>query len=219
MLKSFSANIGSNMEQYYARILTKLSSKKYMSNAELIDWIYEQIKIPERTSQRILKDLESQGFITKKDVKGFGHKQYTINTRDKETSHRLYMIVKKGHQLYSQKKISRIIHLNEKMFDKTFHENPDEMFSEAGSTLLSLLYWHNKLTFAITTGWLGHSKIEHHLANENRKRIEKLIKKITTNVNIHDFEIWHTLAHAVHDIIEDNRILSRKQLERIWKLD
>ena len=78
--------------------------------------------------------------------------------------------------------------------------------------------WHNKLTFAITTGWLGHSKIEHRLANENRKRIEKLIQKITAKVYIHDLEMWHTLAHAVHDVIDDNKVLSRKQLERIWKL-
>ena len=110
-----------------------------MSNAELIDWIYEQLMIPERTGQRILKDLESQGSIIKTDVRGKGHKQYTINTRDKETSHRLYMIGKKGRRLYSQDDISSIIAINENMFDKDFKKNPDDIYSQAGSSILSLL--------------------------------------------------------------------------------
>ena len=101
------------------------------------------------------------------------------------------------------------------MFERIL-DNPEDMYSEAGNYMLSSLYWHNKITFAIESGWLGLSEIDVELAKKNKKRLEKFMKKIMTSTWKVDQEMWHALLHAVHDVIDDNKKLSKEQLRRIW---
>lgn len=158
------------------------------------------------------------GSIIRQVVKGYGYPLYFINSKDSGNSHRLYMLGTKKDSFFSQKDVSDIIKINEDHYDLEIKNKEDGVYSNSASTLVSALYWHQKLTFAIFSGYFGDSKSEMELAKTNRKRIEQLISKIYDNASKIDFNLWHALLHGVHDVIELNRKLTKEQLSKIWSV-
>lgn len=127
------------------------------------------------------------------------------------------MVGVKKDQFYSQKSISEIIALNESEYELEIKGKTDGVYSYSASTLLSAFYWYQKISFALLSGFFGDSKIERALAISNKKRLEKLISKIYHNALKTDFELWHSLIHSIHDILDSHRKLSKEQEVKIWK--
>jgi len=170
-------------------------------------------------SVRTIKNKISEhdgGSIIRQTVDGYGYPLYFINSKDSGNSHRLYMLGTKKDSFFSQQDVSDIIKINEDHYTLEIENKDDGVYSNSASTLVSALYWHQKLTFAIFSGYFGNSKNELELAKNNRTRIEKLISKIYLNAGRTDFDLFHDLLHGVHDIIELNRKLSKDQLRKIW---
>ena len=205
------------MDEVSAEIILELTKRKGTSHTELLNLVIDQTKKSPRLVKNRISELEEKGYIGKKKVKGRGYPLYYNRTEKRTTSHHLYLMGKKGKMLFSQEDIDNLITNNEKEFEKTLQDTQD-IYSEAASYMLSSLYWHNKITFAIESGWLGLSEIDVELAKKNKKRLEKFMKKIMVSAWKNDQEMWHTLLHAVHDVIDDNRTFSKEQLEKIWTI-
>lgn len=202
------------MDEVSAEIILELTKRNGTSHTELLNLVIHQTKKSPRLLKNRIKELEEKGYIAKKKVKGHGYPLYFNRTEKRTTSHSLYLMGKKGKMFFSQEDIDNLITNNEKEFEKTLLDTQD-IYSEAASYMLSSLYWHNKITFAIESGWLGLSEIDVELAKKNKKRLEKFMKKIMTSAWKVDQEMWHTLLHAVHDVINDNKILSKEQLRKL----
>lgn len=203
------------MDEVSAEIILELTKRNGTSHTELLNLVIDQTKKSPRLLKNRIRELEEKGYIGKKKVKGRGYPLYFNRTEKRTTSHKLYLMGKKGKTFFSQEDVDNLITNNEKQFEKILH-NPQDIYSDAGNYMLSSLYWHNKITFAIESGWLGLSEIDVELAKKNKKRLEKFMKKIMTSTWKVNQEMWHALLHAVHDVIDDNRKLSKEQLRRIW---
>ena len=205
------------MDEVSAEIILELTKRKGTTHTELLNLVKDLTKKSPRLVKNRIRELEVKGYIGKKKVKGRGYPLYYNRTEKRTTSHHLYLMGKKGKMLFSQEDIDNLITNNEKEFEKTLQDTQD-IYSEAANYMLSSLYWHNKITFAIESGWLGLSEIDVELAKKNKKRLEKFMKKIMVSAWKVDQKMWHTLLHAVHDVIDDNRTFSKEQLRKIWTI-
>ena len=203
------------MDEVSAEIILELTKRNGTSNTELLNLVTDQTKKSPRLVKNRIRELEEKKYIGKEKVIGRGYPLYFNRTEKRTTSHNLYLMGKKGKTFFSQEDVNDLITKNEKEFEKTLHDQQD-IYSDAASYMLSSLYWHNKITFAIESGWLGLSEIDVELAKKNKKRLEKFMRKIMTSTWKVDQEMWHALLHAVHDVIDDNKTFSKKQLRRIW---
>ena len=203
------------MDEVSAEIILELTKRNGTSHTKLLNLVIDQTKKSPRLVKNRINELEKKGYIEKKIVKGWGHPLYFNRIEKRTTSHDLYLIGKKRKTFFSQEDVDNLITKNEKEFEKILH-TPQNLYSEAASYMLSSLYWHNKITFAIESGWLGLSEIDVELAKKNKKRLEKFMKKIMTSAWKVDQDMWHSLLHAVHDVIDDNKKLSKEQMRKIW---
>ena len=203
------------MDEVSAEIILELTKRNGTSHTELLNLVMGQTKKSSKLVKNRIKELEEKKYIGKEKVKGRGYPLYFNRTEKRTTSHNLYLMGKKGKTFFSQEDVNDLITKNEKEFEKTLHD-PQDIYSDAASYMLSSLYWHNKITFAIESGWLGLSEIDVEMAKKNKKRLEKFMKKIMISTWKVDQEMWHALLHAVHDVIDDNKTFSKKQLRRIW---
>ena len=203
------------MDEVSAEIILELTKRNGTSHTELLNLVMDQTKKSSKMVKNRIKELEEKKYIGKEKVKGRGYPLYFNRTEKRTTSHNLYLMGKKGKTFFSQEDVNDLITKNEKEFEKTLHDQQD-IYSDAASYMLSSLYWHNKITFAIESGWLGLSEIDVEMAKKNKKRLEKFMKKIMISTWKVDQEMWHELLHAVHDVIDDNKTFSKKQLRRIW---
>ena len=203
------------MDEVSAEIILELTKRNGTSHTELLNLVMDQTKKSSKLVKNRIKELEEKKYIGKEKVKGRGYPLYFNRTEKRTTSHNLYLMGKKGKTFFSQEDVNDLITKNEKEFEKTLHDQQD-IYSDAASYMLSSLYWHNKITFAIESGWLGLSEIDVEMAKKNKKRLEKFMKKIMISTWKVDQEMWHALLHAVHDVIDDNKTFSKKQLRRIW---
>ena len=203
------------MDEVSAEIILELTKRNGTSHTELLNLVTDQTKKSPRLVKNRIRELEEKKYIGKEKVIGRGYPLYFNRTEKRTTSHNLYLMGKKGKTFFSQEDVNDLITNNEKEFEKTLHD-PQDIYSDAASYMLSSLYWHNKITFAIESGWLGLSEIDVELAKKNKKRLEKFMRKIMTSTWKVDQEMWHALLHAVHDVIDDNKTFSKKQLRRIW---
>ena len=196
-------------------ILECIKNKDGIRYTDLVDNLVRKTGYSPRFIKARIKELTGNS-ITKQMVKGHARPFYFINSRDFGTSHRLYMLGTKKESFFSQHDVSEIITRNEDNFEVDIKNKKDGLYSYSASTLISALYWHQKLTFAIFSGYFGTSKSELVFAKTNRTRLEKLIAKIYTNVEKIDPQLYHNLLHGVHDVIELNRTLTKEQLKKIW---
>lgn len=156
--------------------------------------------------------------IIRRSIKGYGYPVYFINSRDFGHSHRLYMLGTKFKSFFAQHDVSDIIKRNEDHFELDIKNKEDGIYTDSATVLLASLYWHQKLTFAIYSGFFADSKSELALAKINKQRIEKLISKIYINASKTDYDLWHDLIHGVHDVLELNRNFSKEQLSKIYSI-
>ena len=196
-------------------ILECSRNKDGIRHTDLVEKLIDKTGYSPRFIKNSIKELTG-GSITKQIIKGHTRPLYFINSRDFANSHRLYMLGTKKESFFSQHDVASIIKLNEDIFELKIKDKEDGIYTNSANTLLSALYWHQKLTFAIYSGYFGTSKSELELAKNNSKRIEKLISKIYNYAKKIDPELWHNLLHAVHDVIELNRTFTKEQLRKIW---
>ena len=196
-------------------ILECSRNKDGIRHTDLVEKLIDKTGYSPRFIKNSIKELTG-GSITKQIIKGHTRPLYFINSSDFADSHRLYMLGTKQESFFSQKDVSDIITFNEDNFELEIKDKEDGLYSNSADTLVIALYWHQKLTFAIYSGYFGTSKSELELAKNNSKRIEKLISKIYNNAKKIDPELWHNLLHAVHDVIELNRKLTKEQVRKIW---
>jgi len=206
------------LDDVSAIIILGLTKRNGTSHTELLNNTIDKTGKSSRLIKNRIKELEEKKYITKKQVPGRGYPLYYNSTEKRETAHNLYIIGKKGKIFLSQEDIDELISKNERNFEIESEKDPKQIYSEAASLMITSLFWHNKLTFAIESGWLGLSEADNSLAKRNKKRLENLMKKIMLSTWKIDQDMWHTLLHAIHDVIDDNHVLSKNQLRKIWKL-
>lgn len=201
-----------------AKIILDLSKRNGTSHTELMNNVIEETGKSERLVKSRIKEAEEKGYIAKKKVPTRGYPLYFNTTvrRTEQFGNKMYLRGKKKKTFFSQEDIDNLISVNEKRFDGVILKGPKNIYSEASELLLSCLYWHNKLTFAIESGWLGFSEADYVLAKANKNRFEKLMKKIMRIAWKTDKEMYHTLLHAVYDVIDANRILTEEQIRMVW---
>lgn len=196
-------------------ILECIKNKDGIRHTDLVDRLVKKTGYSTRFIKNRIKE-HTGGSITKQYVDGHARPFYFINSRDSAKSHRLYMLGTKKESFFSQKDVADIIKRNEDNFELEIKDKEDGVYSNSASMLISALYWHQKLTFAIFSGYFGNSKSELEIAKTNRKRLEKLISNIYLNAGRINFDLFHDLLHGVHNVIELNRTLSKEQLKKIW---
>jgi len=196
-------------------IMECTNHKDGIRHTDLVDNLKKKTKLSVRKIKQRISELDG-GPIIRQLVEGHGYPLYFINAGDFGHSHKLYLIGAKKKLFYSQQDISEIIKMNEDDFELEIKNKEFGVYSNSAYTLVIALQWHQKLTFAIFSGFFANSKSELSLAKSNRKRIEVLISKIYLNARETDYDLWHSLLHGVHDVIELKREHSKEQLRKIW---
>lgn len=207
------------IDDYCLRIHAKIGTERQMSYTDIMDWSSDEFpELNERKIRYKIQILEKNRWVKKISVKKGGHEVYQIATADDDlSSHTLYLLGTKSESFYHQDDVSSIIKLNENRIKKAIKEKTEDFPSLVITSILSALFWHKKISFAVSSGWFGHSKTEQYKAEKNRKRIDNFILTTMTHLRKTDYESWHSVLHAIHDVIDGDRVYSKKQLQRIWK--
>jgi len=186
---------------------------------DIIDFIMERVSVSRRSIEYELTNLVEKNVIFRKKPKHTTYPLYYLKIEDlrKTATHRLYLKTKKGHQFFDQRDINDIIERNWDEYTKHFQKNIKVNSSLIANTIINFLWIHKKLEFAELSGWFGHSKSELAYSKKNKQLLQKYIQRMFLDVIKTDQDIWHNMIHCVHDIIDEERILTKKQIKTLWK--
>ena len=195
-----------------------LSDGKGHQAKEIIKHIDGKIEVSRRTIEYELTSMVESEEIHRYKNEGMSYPLYhlVIDDISKTSSHRLYTVGTKETIFFDQDKITDIIRRNFDRYKTEEKKDPTLNSSLITNTILNFLWLYQKLVFAELSYWYGNSKSELAKSKKNRIKIEEHIHEMFTDASEYNEKTWHSIIHAVHDIIDEQRILTKSQIKKLW---
>jgi len=195
---------------------------------QIQDFFEKQSKsISPRQTIRIVQELEDDGLIRKRRIKGKRkQKGYTINEKNIETISDMWFhfpknkyIKKAFNDYYDQFMIGSFLDLfNERYRDSRVIKPSDskklkKMKEEWKENfvwiqyyeMLKLVQFITNLEWALRTGMLGSGKGKRKLAERNIAKAERLLERMSNDLKEHDEKIWKQVVISIYNKLEDDR--------------
>ena len=209
-------------------IYGKICTEHIMPMKEIQDFFEKQPQpISPRQTIRIVHELEDDGLIRKRKIKGKRkQKGYTINEKNIETISDIWFhfpkskyIKKAFNDFYDQFMLSSFLDLwDERYRDSLIIKKGDskklkKMKEEWKENFVWIQYrdmYHTlqvltNLEWALRTGMLGTGKGKIRLAETNIGKLERLLERMSDDLKEHDQKIWKQVIISVYNALEDNR--------------
>jgi len=199
-----------------------------MSMKQIQDFCEIQPKpISTRQTIRIVQDLEEDGLIIKRRIKGKRkQKGYTINEDNIETVSDMWFNFSKSKRnkktfrdYLSQYKLSQEIDLwdrryrdslvikphDSKKLKKMKEEWKENFVWQQYHDMLSIGQWITQLEWILRTGILGSGKGKRRLAEINISKLEGLLERMSKDLKKHNKKIWKQVVVSVYNTLESAR--------------
>jgi len=187
--------------------------------------------ISPRQTIRIVQDLEEEGLIKKRRIKGKRkQKGYTINEKNIETISEFWFhfpkskyIKKAFNDYYDQYMLSSYLNgfdesyrdsliikpKDSKKLKKMKEEWKENFVWLQHHSMLHILEILTNIEWALRTGMLGIGKGKRKLAEKNISKAERLIERMSNDLKEHDKKIWKQVIISVYNGLERDRLRSK----------
>jgi len=199
-----------------------------MSMKEIQDFFVKQYPpISPRQTIRIVLELEDEGLIRKRKIKGKRkQKGYAINEKNIETISDIWFhfpkskyIKKAFNDYYDQFMLSSFLDLWEKRYidslvikprdskkvKKMKEEWKENFVWMQYSDMYHVLQLLTNLEWALRTGMLGSGKGKIRMAESNIRKLEDLLERMSNDLKEHDEKIWKQVIVSIYHILEQDR--------------
>ena len=183
--------------------------------------------ISPRQTIRIVQDLEDEGLIRKRRIRGKRkQKGYTINEKNIETISDVWFhfpkskyIKKAFNDFYDQTMLGSYLDLwderyrdslvikpkDSKKLKKMKEEWKESFVWMQYHEMLQALQFLTNLEWALRTGMLGSGKGKRRITEMNIDKLERLLERMSNDLKKHDEKIWRQVVISVYNALENDR--------------
>jgi len=183
--------------------------------------------ISPRQTIRIVQELEVDGLIRKRRIKGKRkQKGYTINEKNIETISDIWFNFPKSkhnkkafRDYWGQYEVGKFIDLwderyrdslvikkgDSKKLKKLKEEWKEQFVWNQYHDMLKAVQYITNIEWALITGMLGSAKGKISLAVRNIAKVENLLARMSNDLKEHDKKIWKQVLISIYNKLEDDR--------------